>query len=253
MKLMQAFLLLLIASLIVIPVYAQSEIPPIPSPPPEGQYVLDELDWLTGLEESRINAIVRELDNAGIADIAVVTHNDCGSDKLEFRKKLFDTWGIGHRSAGDGLLILVCWYDGDETRRSVEQFYGPGLNRVLNSSKTDQVAQENFVPAFRQNNPGDGLVAMVKAYDALLRSPKGSNNFLDSLMDYWKGLDDGLQFLMVMLLVFVIITIKERFFSRSGTDYFDRERYPYERDSFSDHGSTDRDSSDRGSGSSTRF
>lgn len=253
MKLMQAFLLLIIASFIGIPVYAQSEIPSIPSPPPEGHYVLDELDWLTGVEESRINAIVRELDNAGIADIAVVTHNNCGSDKLKFRKELFDTWGIGHTNDGDGLLILVCWYDGDETRRSVEQHFGPGLNRALNSSKTDQVAQENFVPAFRQNKPGDGLVAMVKAYDALLRSPKGSNNFLDSLIDYWKGLDDGFQFIMVMLLVFVIISIKERFFSGSGTGYFDRERYPYERDSFRDHGGNDRDTSDRGGGSSTRF
>ena len=252
MKLHRLFLLLAFASLIFTPVHAQGAEPPIPTAPVDGKYVVDELDWLTGKDEARINAIVSGLDNDGVAEIAVVTLNDCGADKEAFRKELFDTWGIGHADDDDGLLILVCWYGGDESRRSVEQLYGPGLSRALSSSKTDQIAQENLVSAFRLNRPGDGLVEMVKAYDALLRNPMASNDFFTSAITYWKSMDGGSQVLLGMIVVVLIISIKERFFSSSRGGNSNGERYPYDRESGGSVGDSG-GGSDGGDGSSTRF
>lgn len=147
---------------------AQGTEPPIP-PAPTGSFVLDTLDWLTPDQEAEINAINKNLDADGIAQIAVVTLDDCGPDKKTFRYHLFNTWGIGHANDNDGLLILLCWYGGDKTRRSVEQEVGYGLENTLPSTLTDSIAQKCFVTAFQENHPGEGLVAMVKSYDSLLR------------------------------------------------------------------------------------
>jgi uncharacterized protein len=165
------YLLLTAALLMVlsVPVYAQGNHPPIPDPPTDGTYIHDELNWLTNDQETEINSIIQLLDNDGLAEIGVVTLNDCGTDKLAFRKSLFDTWGIGHADNNDGLLILVCWYGGDKSRRSVEQLYGPGLNGILSSDKTDQIVQDYFIPAFQQEHPGEGVLAMVSAYEKMFR------------------------------------------------------------------------------------
>src|SRR5512139_3522403 len=104
----------------VVSAKAQGEQPPIPPAPSSGKYIYDELDWLTPEQEGNINSVVQKLDQDGVAEIALVTLDDCGLDKQSFRKSLFDRWGIGHADDNDGLLILVCWYGGDASRRSVE-------------------------------------------------------------------------------------------------------------------------------------
>ncbi len=148
---------------------AQGAEPPIPPTPAVGSFVLDTLNWLTPDQETEINNINKNLDADGITQIAVVTLDDCGPDKKTFRYHLFNTWGIGHANDNDGLLILLCWYGGDKTRRSVEQEVGRGLESTLPSALTDSIAQKCFVTAFQENHPGEGLVAMVKSYDSLLR------------------------------------------------------------------------------------
>ena len=247
MKFIRAFLLSIVISLTFMVAHAQGQEPPIPAAPADGKYVLDELDWLLGKDEARINTIIRQLDNDGLAEIAVVTLNDCGTDKTAFRKKLFDTWGIGHANKNDGLLILVCWYDGDPERRSVEQLYGPGLNKILSSEKTDQIAQQTFVPAFRSDKPGEGLVTMIKRYDEILRSSTSPRALLENIPDWQQG---GLMIILMLGGAFIL----NKFFPNLLRS--DQDRWPTEREN---HGS-DRDgfgggssSGEGGGGSSTRF
>lgn len=259
MKLIQLFPLLALASMIAIPVHAQSEQPPIPTRPVEGSYILDELDWLTDEQESGINSTIRLLDNDGVAEIAVVTLNDCGSDKQSFRKSLFDTWGVGHANDDDGLLILVCWYNGDASRRSFEQLYGPGLNGILTSKKTDQIAQENFVPAFEQGRPGDGLAGMLRTYNVLLRTSKGSNNLFTPLVHFLKDLNDGIQAGLLMLLGTTMLLIFDRIMPNSFRSKLDRflsnrdDRFSSNHDNRNDRDGFGGGRSDGGGGSSTRF
>lgn len=161
---------LLVLSLQRSSVLAQGVEPPIPSPPTGGNVVLDTLDWLDASQEAEINAVNTKLDEAGIAQIAVVTLDDCGDDKQKFRNDLFRTWGIGHADDNDGLLILVCWYGGDRDRRSLEQETGYGLEGPLPDILTGRVVDQKFIPAFQADRPGDGLVAMVREYDRILRA-----------------------------------------------------------------------------------
>lgn len=234
-------------------VHAQSSMPPIPAAPADGNYVLDELDWLTGKQEFDMNAVIRELDREGIAEIAVVTLNDCGTDKLAFRKQLFDTWGIGHRNDNDGLLILVCWYGGDPSRRSVEQLYGAGWNGILSSSKTDQIAQADFLPAFHQNNAGAGLFAMVRDYDGVLRE---SANPLSLIAQYWQSLGGAGQTSVVVLLFGILYFIRRRFIARSPHSPLDGGWYSgndSDQGSYGSGGGFDGGGSAGGGGSSSSF
>ncbi|HSG46066.1 MAG TPA: TPM domain-containing protein [Anaerolineales bacterium] len=149
--------------------FAQGSEPPVPPVPAGGDVVLDMLNWLTPSQENQINAINKKLDEEGIAQLAVVTLDNCGDDKQKFRNDLFRSWGIGHADDNDGLLILVCWYGGDTSRRSVEQETGYGLEGILPDVLTGRVVDQEFIPAFQSNRPGDGLVAMVRKYDSILR------------------------------------------------------------------------------------
>lgn len=159
------FLLLFLSSIRAL---AQGNEPPLP-PPPTNSVVLDTLDWLDAVQESRINAINNQLDQDGIAQIAVVTLDNCGDDPQQFRNALFRSWGIGHADDNDGLLILACWYGGDESRRTLEQETGFGLEGVLPDILTSRVARNYFVPAFQEDRPGEGLLDMVQQYDSILR------------------------------------------------------------------------------------
>lgn len=238
---------LILLLMIVIPARAQGSEPPIPSAPPDGMYILDELGWLTDAQERNINNTIVALDRDGLAEIAVVTLNNCGSDKEAFRKSLFNSWGIGHTDDNDGLLILVCWYEGDSSRRSVEQVYGPGLNGILSSEKTAQIAQDEFVPSFQADKPGDGLVDIVIRYDMLLRGQAGSSNPLESIVRFFTE-NEVIQLILMLLVIGIVTWGFDKFVPQSFREHFRRD----------DDGSNSASgfgggSSSGGGGSSTRF
>lgn len=177
-KLLPIFFLLALLLTPVSTVFAQGGNPPPPDPPVDS-VVLDTLDWLSPTQEQEINDIVFELDREGLAQIAVVTLNDCGGDSELFRNQLFRDWGIGHADDNDGLLIMVCWYDGVQGQRVLEQEVGTGMEGTIPDLLTDRMFDQYFVPAFSQGKAdsevissgeaGEALVSMVIAYDDVIR------------------------------------------------------------------------------------
>jgi uncharacterized membrane protein YgcG len=166
------FLIGLATLLFTPPVNAQSGGPPIPNPPPSNSYVLDTLNWLSESQEQEINTIARQLDSEGKAQIYVATLDDCGSDKTQYRRDFFNTWKIGTQKSDGGLLILVCWYRGDKSQRSVEVKTDEKMQSVIPNALTATTAENNFVPAFKENQPGVGLVNMVMVFDNVIRGEK---------------------------------------------------------------------------------
>ena len=228
---------LLVLSLQQSSVHAQGIEPPIPPAPTGGNVVLDSLDWLSSSQESEINSINRKLDEEGIAQLAVVTLDDCGEDKQKFRNDLFRTWGIGHANDNDGLLVLVCWYGGDPARRSLEQETGYGLEGTLPDILTGRVVDEIFIPAFQANSPGEGLVGMVREYDRILRAEPQSTSLPSSnqinmplawLITALLGSVPGL----ILATLFVNLWRSERTITPSEVELLDRmeyERYENQR------------------------
>ena len=172
-----AILLAIILSLLVLtPVFAQGQQPPFPPLPLQHEYSSDTLHWLSPAQAQEINRVAGKLDSDGLAVIFVVTLDDCGPDSAQYKTDLFRAWKIGHAASNDGLLILVCWYGGDKSRRNLAQETGTGLESTVTDIQTSRMAQQYFVPAF-QGDPdpvasgraGQALVDLVNAYDALLR------------------------------------------------------------------------------------
>jgi uncharacterized membrane protein YgcG len=181
MKRIIIIIIALATLLLTTPAIAQSEFPPIPNPPASGSYVLDTLNWLGAAQEHEINAIARQLDEEGKAEIYVATWDDCGKDKTQYRREIFDRWNIGSQKEYGGLLILVCWYGGDPSRRSVEVKTDEKMQQVIPDAVTAKTAEDEFVPAFIEDHPGRGLVAMVKVFDGIIRHETTSNS-LQSLI-----------------------------------------------------------------------
>lgn len=190
---------------------AQGSQPEIPTPPPAGTYVLDTLDWLTPAQEAETNAIAAKLDSEQLAEMAVVTFDDCGGDKQKFRNDLFREWGIGHADDNDGLLIMVCWYGGNKSQRSLEQEVGYGMEGTIPDLMTSKVAKQYFVPAFSTGvedaevvwtgKAGDALVTVVKAYDGIIRGITPPE-----LVD--KPVDSGsLLFWIIVIVVILLVLI----------------------------------------------
>jgi uncharacterized protein len=185
------FLLIGLATLLFFttPVKAQSKNPPLPNPPPQYNYVLDTLNWLSASQEQDINTIARQLDLEGKAQIYVATLNNCGIDKTLYRSDLFNAWKIGAQKNNGGLLILVCWYDGDQSQRSVEVKTDAKMQIIIPDAVTAKTAENNFVPAFKENQPGAGLVKMVMTFNGIIRDQKGP-----------KSSDNSWLWLMILLL-----------------------------------------------------
>lgn len=161
--------LLLVSALVLISISASVYGPPIPPAPQNGNAVVDSLGWLNTDQATKINGINSALDRDGLAQLAVMTIDDCGSDKKGYRREVFNAWGIGHRFKNDGVLIIICWYRGNEDLRSVSQEVGSGMEEILPSQLTDRVAVEVFRPYFAVDRSGDGLVMMTVVYDKIIR------------------------------------------------------------------------------------
>jgi len=153
-------------------VHAQSSEPPIPTPPSANEYVLDTLNWLSDAQEQEIAIIAHQLDVEGKAQIYVATLDDCGRNKAQYRRDVFHAWEIGSQKQNGGLLILVCWYGGDMSQRSVEIKTDETMQRIIPDALTATTTEEEFVPAFQENQPGVGLVKMVITFDNIIRNHK---------------------------------------------------------------------------------
>ena len=208
MKRLFIFLLLILLLVLTVPAHAQGEYPPIPNPPPAGSYVLDTLDWLSPQQEQEINTIVSALDNKGLAEIAVVTLNDCGPSIDSFANQLFRKWGIGHANDDDGLLIIVCWYNGDKLRRKIRTEPGYGMEEYVPDLLTAKVHKHYFTPIWQNSDPeevirtgkaGQALVEMVKAYDQIIRG----NIPAELQEDKWPTWLIVLLIIIVLLLLFI--------------------------------------------------
>lgn len=201
-----------------ITVLAQGDQPNVPTPPPAGVYILDTLDWLTPAQEAEINNAVAKLDSDQLAEIAVVTLDNCGEDKLKFRNDLFREWGIGHADDNDGLLIMVCWYGGDKSRRSLEQEVGYGLEGTIPDLLTSKVAKQYFVPAFSTGvadtevvwtgKAGEALTTMVRAYDGIIRG-----NTPSELVDRPDNSGSVLFWIVVIIVVLLVLIVLIGMFS----------------------------------------
>ena len=149
--------------LLVSPGWAQDEFPD-----PLG-YVSDFAGVISGQDETRMTAIISELEEKTTAQMAVVTMPDIGGQSEEiYANKLFAAWGIGVKGKDNGILLLVAI---KERRFRIETGYG--LEGILPDGLLGQVADEQIIPHLRQDQYGPGLLAGTLAIAQIIAQDAG--------------------------------------------------------------------------------
>ena len=145
-------------------------------PPGDREFILDKADQLDSATEEQLRSMCDKLLTEKATPIIVVTINkmaDHGGGGLRvetFARLLFDQWQIGWAKLGKqghdwntGILLLVSV--GDRKAR-IELGAGWGREKDPLCSK---IMNQQIVPKFKQGDFGGGIIAGVKALDAMAR------------------------------------------------------------------------------------
>jgi uncharacterized protein len=133
-------------------------------PTPTGA-INDFADVLTADDEQRLTRLVADVERATTAEIAVATVLSLdGLTVEEYATQLFAAWGIGQAAVDNGVLIVVA-----PTERAMRIEVGYGLEGVLPDGLAGQIIRETFLPAFRANDFGRGIVEGTERVAAIVR------------------------------------------------------------------------------------
>ncbi len=133
-------------------------------PTPSGA-VNDFAGVLTPDEERALTALVQEVEDATTAEIAVATVTSLdGMAVEEYATRLFEAWGVGQAEKDNGVLIVVA-----PAEREMRIEVGYGLEGVLPDGLAGQIIRETFLPKFRDNQYGAGIVEGTTRVAAIVR------------------------------------------------------------------------------------
>ena len=197
----------------------------VPNPKQGGTgYVSDPNGFLSIEEIAQINQMIAELEGMATAQIAVVVLNSIGVENpKDFATRLFEHWGIGQADTDNGLLILNVM---DQRRTEFETGYG--LEAVLPDAICYRVGMQELVPYFKENQYGQGLIAVVRKFKEILEQPEVVEEIRSERTTRkkgWIGLPPLLEwylivniFIHIALITWIILTLS------SKADLYDKYR-----------------------------
>jgi len=152
----QTYLLMLVLPLCVASVsYAQE-----PADAPETQYwVTDQAGVLSASVEKTLTDNAVAFEEQTTNQIVVVTVNSLSGWTIErYGRWLGNRWGIGQADRDNGVLLLVAPND-----RRVRIEVGRGLEALLSDATAQSIIDSEILPAFRNDDMQDGIIAGHKA------------------------------------------------------------------------------------------
>ena len=120
----------------------------IPVPKVESNtYIYDTDNIIDDDIESKLNALLVELEDKTEAEFAVLTIPSLNGNSIEtYANTVFNEWGLGKKGQDNGLLLLVSRSD-----KRVRLEIGRGFEGILNDSKCGRILDDYFVP-YREND-----------------------------------------------------------------------------------------------------
>ena len=162
--------------------------------------------------ERRIRALEAKTKDAVVV-ATVDTIGSAGSIE-EYAVKLFEQSGIGQKSKDNGLLILVA-----KAERKVRIEVGYDLEEFITDGFAGDVIRRQFLPSFRQNDYGAGLLAGATVIINRIAEKRGVT--LDDVPTAASTRDEGrdsplgiLPFIFLIFVIFLISRTRRR--SRFG-------------------------------------
>lgn len=163
--------MILAAALLALAPTARAQVSYPPRPDPQ-EHVFDAASLVSPTDKGTINAIGAALLHDQGIPIVVVTiesmakYGASGWPIERYAMNLFDEWGIGASNHNYGILLLVS--KGDRKAR-IE--LGAGYTHERDT-QTSRIMSDVIVPRFKQGDFSAGILAGVKALDAMVRNQR---------------------------------------------------------------------------------
>ena len=150
--------------LVAAPLRAQDVLPV----PALGARVIDQTNTLGEAQRSALEAKLAAFEaEAGTQIVVLMVPTTQPEDIASYAQRVGDTWKIGRRDVGDGLLLVVAKND-----RRVFIATAKALEGAVPDLAARQIIERAIVPAFRADNYAGGIDAAV---DQLIARVKGEN------------------------------------------------------------------------------
>lgn len=133
-----------------------------------GGWVSDPDQILTPDDILQINSTISTFESKTNVQVAIVIVKDFdhNQEDFDFAYHLFNTWGIGSKTSNNGLLLFIA-----KDRRKYRFITGTGIEGVLPDVKLKHLAEQNLIPAFRENNLGTGIINTIDAIGIIILNP----------------------------------------------------------------------------------
>jgi len=137
-----------------------------------GGWVSNPDGILTADDVANVNSSISQFEKETNVQVAVVIVNNFDTDQedFDFAYELFNTWGIGQKSSNNGLLLFIA-----KDRRKYRFITGTGTEGVLPDVKLKHIAEQNLIPAFRENDFGTGIINTINAIGVIILNPENKS------------------------------------------------------------------------------
>jgi len=152
---------LLLALLLSAAAWAQDV---LPVPPLSGR-VIDQTATLTAQQQSALDSKLAAFEaQAGPQIVLLLVPATAPEDIAAYAQRVADSWKIGRREVGDGLLVVVA-----KNERTVRIEVAKALEGAIPDLAARQIIDRAIVPAFRAGDYAGGLNAGVDQLMARIR------------------------------------------------------------------------------------
>ena len=135
----------------------------LPVPPLSGR-VVDQTNTLSAAQAQALSAKLAAIETQRGAQVVVlIVPTTQPEDIAAYGQRIADTWKVGRRDVGDGLVIVVAKND-----RRINIEVAKTLEGAIPDVLAGRIINEQIKPAFRANDYAGGLNAAVDRLDKLI-------------------------------------------------------------------------------------
>jgi uncharacterized protein len=152
------FSLILSILLGAVPSWARFQVPSLSGP------VIDEVGVLSPQDRQKIEALLVEMNQTGLAQIQVfITASLQGLPLEQASIEITDQWKLGSKDQDNGLLFLIA-----PNERKVRIEVGQGLEGQLPDAYAKRINEDIVVPYFREGQMSKGILEGVRGIISVL-------------------------------------------------------------------------------------
>lgn len=162
MKLLRAFLVLVIAALSIAGLNTYADVPV----PPLTARVTDETGTLTGEQRASLEQTLKDFEARRETQISVLIIPTTQPETIEqYSMRVVEKWKLGRVKVDDGAMLIIAKND-----RTLRIEVGYGLEGVLTDATSNRIIYDTIVPRFKQGDFYGGIAAGV---DGIIRVISG--------------------------------------------------------------------------------